>query len=157
MYLDRSFGFNVCDGCVDIFRNNVSAIEHAASHVFSMTWVAFYQSATWLETGVSYVADRKHFMESFFCRYNRSVGGKRKVNPRIGNKVGLEFRQINVQGSFESERCSNGRNNLSNQSIQVGVDWSFYIQVVLADLVYCFIVDHERTISVFQSSVSSED
>jgi len=46
---------------------------------------------------------------------------------------------------------------LTNQSVQVGVGWSFDIQVTSADIIDGFVVNHESTVRVFQGGVSGED
>jgi hypothetical protein len=43
----------------------------------------------------------------------------------IRDKIGLEFSDINVKGSIESEGSGKGRDNLSDKSVQVGISGSF--------------------------------
>jgi len=49
------------------------------------------------------------------------------VNSGIGDKIGLEFSDIDVQSSIESKGGSEGRDNLSDESVQVSVSGSFDI------------------------------
>lgn len=42
------------------------------------------------------------------------------MDSRERNQIGLELVQVDVQGSIESERGSDGRNNLSNETVEVG-------------------------------------
>lgn len=75
----------------------------------------------------------------------------------IWDQVGLEFGDINVQGTIESEGSGQRGDNLSDESVQVGVGWSFDIEVSSADIVNGFIVEHNGNISVFEEGVSGED
>jgi len=45
----------------------------------------------------------------------------------VRNQIGLEFSDINVEGTIESQGSSQGGNDLSDQSVQVGVSGSFDI------------------------------
>jgi len=45
----------------------------------------------------------------------------------IWDQIGLEFGNINVQGTIKSEGGGKGGDNLSNKSVQVGIGWSFNI------------------------------
>ena len=75
----------------------------------------------------------------------------------IWDQVGLEFSNINVQGTIESEGGSQRGDNLSDESVQVGVGWSFNIEVSSADIVDGFVIEHNSNISVFQERVGGED
>ena len=46
---------------------------------------------------------------------------------------------------------------MSNESVQVGVGWSFDIEVSSADIVDGFVIEHNSNISVFQERVGGED
>ena len=52
---------------------------------------------------------------------------------------------------------SDGGHNLRDQSVQVGVSWSFYTEFFGAEIVNCLIVDHECTIRVLQSCMSRQN
>ena len=75
----------------------------------------------------------------------------------IWDQVGLEFSDIDVQGTIESEGGSQRGDNLSDESVQVGVGWSFNIEVSSADIVDGFVIEHNSNISVFQEGVSGKD
>jgi len=79
------------------------------------------------------------------------------VNSWVWDEVGLEFSDIDVQGTIESERSSQGGDNLSNKSVQVGVGWSFNVELSSADIVDSFVINHGSNISVFQEGVGTED
>lgn len=79
------------------------------------------------------------------------------MNSGIGDQVGLEFSDIDVKGTIESEGGSQGRDNLSDESVQVGVGGSFDVEVSSADIVDSFVVEHDGDISVFQEGVSGKN
>ena len=54
----------------------------------------------------------------------RSVGSKHKMDARVGDQVGLELGDVNVQGAVETERGGQGGDGLGQQAVQVGVGWA---------------------------------
>ena len=57
------------------------------------------------------------------------------MNTRVGYQVGLKLREIDIEGTIESERGSDRADDLSDESIQIGVGRSFDIQVTTADII----------------------
>lgn len=57
------------------------------------------------------------------------------------NKVSLELVQVDVERAIEPERSGDGRNNLSDQPVQVGETWGGNTKVLLADVVDSFVID----------------
>ena len=70
------------------------------------------------------------------------------------HQVGLEFRQVDIEGTVKSQRGGNGWHNLTNETIQIGVGWPLNIEIASADVVNGFVVDHEGTVGMFQGGVS---
>ena len=68
----------------------------------------------------------------------------------IGHEVGLEFSDINVKGTIESKGGSKGGDNLSDESVQVSVGWSFNIKSSSADIINRFIIKHDSNIGMFK-------
>jgi hypothetical protein len=58
----------------------------------------------------------------------------------IWDQVGLEFGDIDIQGSVESEGGGQWWDNLGDQSVQVGVGWSFDIEISSADIIDGFVI-----------------
>merc|ERR1719440_2060860 len=75
----------------------------------------------------------------------------------VWHQVGLEFSNINVQGTIESQRGGKGRDGLGDQSVQVGVGWSLNVQLSSADIVDSFVIEHNGDISVLQEGVSGQN
>ena len=96
-------------------------------------------------------------MISLFSRDNGGIWWQHEVDSWIWDQVGLEFSNINIQSSIESQWGGQWWDNLGNQSVQVGVSGSFNIQVSSADIINGFIVQHNADISVFQKRMSGQD
>jgi len=79
------------------------------------------------------------------------------VDSWIRDQIGLEFSNIDVQSSIESQRGSQRGNDLGYQSVQVSIGWSFNIQLSSADIIDSFIVQHNINIGVFQQRVGGQD
>jgi len=75
----------------------------------------------------------------------------------VGHQIGLEFSDIHIQGTVESQRGSQRRDDLGHQSVEVGVGGSLDIQLSSADVVDGFVVQHDGHIGVFQQGVSGQD
>lgn len=65
-----------------------------------------------LEAHVGDVLDGESLMVSLLSGDQRGVGGEGEVNTGIRHKVGLELSEINVEGTIETKRGSDGRDNL---------------------------------------------
>ena len=84
-------------------------------------------------------------------------GGKREMDTGERHQVGLEFVQVDVQRTIKSERGGDGRDDLGNQTVKVGEAWGADSQVLLADIIDSFVVNHERTVGVLEGSVGGQD
>jgi len=155
--LDGSLGFDGRDGGVDILWHNITSVEQAARHVFSVSWIAFDHLVGWLEASVSDFRNGELFVVSFLGGDDWSVGGQWEMDSRVWNQVGLELGQINVQSTIEPQRSGDRGNDLSDQPVQVGVGWSFDVQVSSADIVDGFVINHESAVGVLQSGMGGKD
>ena len=72
------------------------------------------------------------------------------MNTWVGNQVGLKFGKIDIECTIESKRCGDRANDLSDQSIQVGVRWSFNVQIAAADVVDGLWSNERRTSTVMK-------
>ena len=85
----------------------------------------------------------------------------------VWHQVGLELSDIDVEGTIESERGSEGRHNLSDQSVQVGICGAFDVQVTATDIVDGFVIDlvlvdlqiqyHERAVGVLEGGMGGQN
>jgi len=75
----------------------------------------------------------------------------------IWDQVSLEFSNINVKGTIESEGGSEGGDNLSDKSVQVGVGWSLDIEVSSADIINGLVIEDDGNIGVLEEGVGGQD
>ena len=88
---------------------------------------------------------------------DRSIGGQREVDTGVWHQVGLELSQIHIQGTIKAQGSSDGGDNLTNQTIEVGVGGALYVQVATADVIDGLIVNHKGTVRVLQGGVGGQD
>jgi len=155
--LNGSLGLDGGDGGVDILWDDISSVHEAASHVFSVSWIALGHHGGWLEGGVGNLGDGELLMISFLGRDNWGVRRKHEMDSWIWHQVSLEFGDINVKGTIESEGSGKGGDNLGNKSVKVGVGWSLDIEVSSADIINGFVIDHNGDIGVLKEGMSGED
>ena len=79
------------------------------------------------------------------------------MDARVRHQVGLELCQIHIQGSIEAKRSSNGGDDLTKETVEVGVGGSLDVEVPTADVVDGLVVHHEGTVGVLQSGVGGQD
>merc|ERR1719443_695549 len=154
--LNSSFALDGGDGCVDILRDNVAPVEHAAGHVLAMTGVALHHRVHWLKAGVGNLSHGELFVVSLFSRDDRSVGDKRKMDPGIRHQVCLELVEVNIEGSIESKRSGDGRDNLRDEAIEVCVRGPLDVQVPPANVVDGLVVHHEGTVRMLQGGMGTQ-
>jgi len=75
----------------------------------------------------------------------------------IWDQVGLEFGDIDIEGTVESEGSSEGRDDLGDKSVKIGVGGSFDVEVSSADVIDSFVVEHDSDVGVLQEGVGGED
>lgn len=75
----------------------------------------------------------------------------------IRDKISLEFIQINIKTATESDRSSQGGNNLGDHSVQVGISRSFNIQIASADVIESLIVKREADSCMIKQGMSREN
>jgi hypothetical protein len=122
-----------------------------------VSWIAFDHLVGWFETCVGDFGNGQLFVVGLFSGDDWSVGGQWEMDPWVWDQIGLELGQINVQRTVESEGSGDGGNDLSDDSVQVGVSRSFNVQVSSANIVHSFVVNHESAIGVFQSGMGGQD
>merc|ERR1712071_399191 len=96
-------------------------------------------------------------MVGLLSRDDRGVGSQREMDTWVGHQVGLELCQVHVEGTIESQGCGDGADNLTNQTIQVGVGWSLDVQVTATDIVDSLVVNHEGAVGVLKGSMGGQD
>jgi len=155
--LDGSLGLDGGDSGVDVLGDNITSVQHAASHVLTVSGIALDHLVGWLEASVGDLGNGELLVVGLLGGDDRGVGDEGKVDSRVWHQVGLELGQIDVEGTIESERGGDGTDDLSDQSVQVGVGGSLDVQVSSADIVDGLVIDHESAIGVLQGGVGGQD
>jgi len=100
--LNRAFGLDGGNCGVDVFRHHIPAVEKTTGHVLSVARVALNHLIDGFEAGGGNFGDGQLLVIRLLGRDDGRVGGQGKVNPRVGNQVGLELIQIHVQRPVEA-------------------------------------------------------
>jgi len=96
-------------------------------------------------------------MVSLLGRDDGSIRGQDKVDTRVRDEIGLELGQIDIEGTIKAERSSEGRNDLSNETVEVGVGRALNVEVATANIIDGLIVDEELNVSVLEEGVGAEN
>ena len=155
--LDGSLGLDGGNGSVDIFGDDITSVKHGAGHVFTVAGVALSHHGGGFEGRVGDFSNRELFMVSLLSGDDGGVRGQHEVDTGVRDQVGLEFSDIDVEGTIESQRGSEGGDNLSDESVQVSVGGTLNIELSTADIVDGFVVEHDGHILMFQEGVSGQD
>jgi hypothetical protein len=75
----------------------------------------------------------------------------------VGDEVGLELSNIDVEGTIETEGGGEGGDNLGDESVEVSVGGALNIEVSSADIVDGLVVEHDGDIGVLEEGVGGED
>lgn len=105
----------------------------------------------------SQILSLEAFMRALGSRDDWCITDQGIVDSGIRNQVGLELVQVDIQSAIESERRSNGANNLGNQSVKVLEGWPRNIQISTTDIVDGFVVNQKRTVRIFDGAVCAQN
>jgi hypothetical protein len=94
--LDGSLGLDCSNWSINILWNDITSVEHWASHIFTVTWITFGHHIGWFESWVGDFSNWKLFMIGFLSWNDWSIWWKHKVNSWIWDQVSLEFGDINI-------------------------------------------------------------
>jgi len=155
--LDGSLGLDGGDSGVDILGDDITSVHEAAGHVLSVSGVTLGHHGGGLEGRVGDLGHGELLVVGLLGGDDGSVRGKHEMDSGVGDEVSLELGDIDVEGTVESERGSEGGDNLGNESVQVGVGGSLDIEVSSADIVDGLVVEHDGDIGVLKEGVSGED
>lgn len=101
--------------------------------------------------------DLEALVSALGSRNDRGVADERVVDTGVRDQVGLEFVEIDVQGTIEAQRGGDGADNLGDQAVQVIVRRTGNAEVAAADVVNGLIVDEESAVGVLNGAVSGEN
>ena len=75
-------------------------------------------------------------MVGLLCRDDRGIGGQHEVDARVRDEVGLELRDVHVQGSIEPQRRRQAGDDLSDEAVQVRVRGTLDVQVPEREIIH---------------------
>jgi len=154
--LDGSLGLDGGDGSVDVLRDDVSSVHQAACHVLSVSRVALGHHGGGLEARVGDLCDGELLVVSLLCGDDGGLRRQHEVDSGLRHQVGLELGDVDVQGAVESQGCGQGGDDLSDQSVQVGLGGSLDVQVASADVLDSLVVEHDSDVGVLQQGVGGQ-
>ena len=155
--LDGSLGLDGGNGSIDVLGDDVSSVHHRASHVLSVSRVALGHHVGGLKATIGNLSNGELLMVGLFSGDDGGVGRQHEVNSGVGDEVGLELSHIDVEGTVEAERGSEGGDDLRDKSVEVGVGGSLDVKVSSADIVDGLVVEHDSDVSVLKEGVGGED
>jgi len=155
--LDSPLGLDGGDSGVNVLGNDIATEEEATRHVFTMTGIAFHHLIGGLEAGVGNLCHGELLVVSLLRRDDGRVSRKREVDARVRDQVSLELGQVHIQGPVKSQGSSDGRDDLTDETIQVGVSGPLDVEISPADVIDGLVVDHEGAVRVLQCGVGGQD
>lgn len=106
--LHSALGLEVGNGGVCVLGDNVTTVQQASGHVLSVARIALDHLVVGLEAGVGDLHDRVGLVGSLGGANDGRIGDEREMDTGVGDQVGLELVEIDVERSVESERGSDG-------------------------------------------------
>lgn len=155
--LDGLLSLDGADGVGNILRKDITSVHEGASHVLTALRIALAHHRRRIEERVGNLSNRHVLKSSLLSSNDRGVGGEHEVDSGVGNEVGLELVDIDVEGTVEAEGGSHGGDDLGNESVEVGVAGSLNAEVGAAEIVDGLVVEDDADIGVLEESVGGED
>eukprot|EP00343_Euplotes_focardii_P008112 CAMPEP_0205819214 /NCGR_PEP_ID=MMETSP0206-20130828/1483_1 /ASSEMBLY_ACC=CAM_ASM_000279 /TAXON_ID=36767 /ORGANISM="Euplotes focardii, Strain TN1" /LENGTH=491 /DNA_ID=CAMNT_0053112525 /DNA_START=126 /DNA_END=1602 /DNA_ORIENTATION=+ len=155
--LDGALGLDGGDGGVDVLGDDVTAVHEAAGHVLTVAGVALGEHGGGLEGGVGDLRDGQLLVVGLLRGDDRGEGGEHEVDTRVRHQVRLELGDVNVEGTVEAEGRGEGRHDLADETVQVGVGRALDVQVAAAEVVDGLVVQHGGDVGVLEERVSRQD
>ena len=122
-----------------------------------MSGVALGHHGCGLEGRVGNLGNGELFVIGLLGGDDGGVRGQHEMDTGVSDQVSLELSDIHVQGAIESQGGSQRGDNLSDESVQVGVSGSLDVELSAADVVDGFVVEHDGHILMFQEGVGGQD
>ena len=122
-----------------------------------MTRVTLHHLIGWLKTSVCDFSNGQLLMICFFSWDHRRICRQREMNPGIRHQICLKLGQIHIQCAVESQRSSDWTDNLTYQSVEIGVGWPFDVKISPTYIIDGLVVHHESTIRVLKRGMSRQN
>jgi len=154
--LDGALRLDCGNSGVDVLGYYVTTVHHAAGHVLAVARIALNHHAGGLEHGVGDLGDGELLMVGLLGGDDRSVRGEHEMDTGVRHQVGLEFGDVDVQGTIETKGGGQRGDDLGQQTIQVGVGGALDVQVATADVVKGFVVDLVGDVGVLEERMDAQ-
>jgi hypothetical protein len=79
------------------------------------------------------------------------------VNTWVWHEVGLELGDIDVEGTIETKGGGQGRDDLGDETVEVGVGRTLNVETTTADVVEGLVIEHDGDVGVLEEGVGGED
>lgn len=96
---------------MNVVWNHITSVQQASRHVFAVAWITLNHLVVWLEARHGDLLNRVGLVLSLCRRDDWSICHQWEVDAWVGDEVGLELGQIDVEGAIKSKGSSDGRNN----------------------------------------------
>lgn len=103
------------------------------------------------------VADLEAFMGASVAGHNRCVADEGVVDTGVGDQVGLELVEIDVQGAIEAQAGGDGADNLGDEAVEMLITGAGDVKVAVTDIVDSFVIDEECAVRVLDGAVGGEN
>ena len=155
--LDAPVGLDLGNRSSHVLGYNISSVHHTDGHVLAVSGIALGHHGSGIKHSAGQLCGGKPLVDGPLGGDDRGIRAEQEVDARIRHQVDLELVDIDVQLSLEAQRSGQGRDDLRNHPVQVGVGGLLKAQLVTADVVNSFVVQHEGHIGVLQEGMSGED
>merc|ERR1719326_1478115 len=155
--LDRAFGLDGSNSGVHVLGDDITTVHQAHSHVFAVTRITLGEHRSGFEHRVGDLTHRQLLVVRLLSRDDRGVRRKHEVDAWVRHQVGLELSDVHVQSAIETQRGRQGRRDLRDDAVQVGVRRALDVEATAAHVVNGLIVQAEGHISVLQQGVGGKD
>ena len=119
--LDGALGLDGGDGEVDVLGDDVAAVHEAAGHVLAVAGIALGHHGGGLEDGVGDLSDGELLVVGLLGGDDGGVGGEHEVDAGVGDEVGLELGNVDVEGAIKAKGGGQRGDDLSDETVEVGV------------------------------------
>lgn len=155
--LDGALSLQGGHGSVGLLGDDITTVQQASGHVLAVAGITLDHLVIGLKAAHGDLVDGVGLVGGLVRGDDGGVGHQREVNTGVGDQVGLELVEIDVEGTVETEGSGDGRDNLGDQAVEVLVARALDAEVAAADVVDGLVVNHEAAVGVLKGGVGGED
>merc|ERR1719497_287337 len=141
---------------IDILGHHVTAVHHAAGHVFAVARVTLHKHGGRLEDRHRDLSHAQLLMVCLLCRDDGRIAREHEMDPGVGHEVRLELGNVHIEGAVEAQRGREGGDDLCEEAVQVRVSRPLDIKVTPAYIVERLVVVHDRHVRVLKEGMNTE-